>query len=67
MIFIHMIIIVYMMIFVFMMTMDVLITIDLIDENVDIVSYPEVSIGPMPEAAEENHNWLKVLDKMRLV
>ena len=37
----------------------------LIDENVDIVSYPEVSIGPMPEAAEENHNWLKVLDKMR--
>jgi len=36
-----------------------LITIDLIDENVDIVSYPEVSIGPMPEAAKENQNWLK--------
>jgi len=28
-------------------------------DNVDIVSYPDVSIRSMPEAAKENQNWLK--------
>lgn len=66
MIFIHMIIIVYMMIFVFIYGDNGCIDHHWLDENLDIVSYPEVSIRAVPEATEENQNWMKVLEKMRL-